>query len=290
MAYVGLADSYNILGSMVFTAIARDDARSKAMMFAAKALQLDDTLGEAHAALADARLLFDCDWNGSEAEFRRALALTPNYANAHHWYAELLIDWGRFDESIRESYKARQLDPLSAMMNLSLADRLCSAHRCNDGLSHALAALELDPNLPLVHTTLSEIYRCQGRFADAIAEARKAAQLSDSNPNYFVPDLAYAFAASGDRTDARRILQQLQQASSTRYVAPYQFAVIYAALGDKPNALVALDQAYKERSPWLDNLYLDSLEGGRLASLRTEPAFIRLLHAVGPPETHFLAK
>ncbi len=282
LAYVGLADSYNILGSMVFTAIARDDARSKAMTFAAKALELDGTLGEAHTSLADAKLLFDCDWKGSEAEFQRAQTLSPNYANAHHWYAELLIDSGRFDESIRESYKARQLDPLSAMMNTSLASRLCAAQHCEDALREALAALELDPNLPLAHGDLAEIYLQQSKFAEAIAEGKKAIQLSNSNPN-FVASLAYAYALSGDRARAYAILKELRQTSRKRYVAPYEFATIYSALGDKGRALEALDQAYEERSPWLNNLYRDSWQGGRLANLRAEPEFLRLLHAVGPP-------
>ena len=282
LAYVGLADSYNILGSWVFTSVPRDDARSKAMMFAAKALEIDDNLGEAHTSLADAKLLFDCDWKGSESEFQRALALSPNYANAHHWYAELLIDSGRFDESLRESYKAKELDPLSAMMNSSLASRLCAARRCDDAMPEALAALELDPNLPLAHSTLADIYRQQGKFAEAIAETRQAVRSSSNNPN-FVADLAYAYAASGDRTRANETLILLRQTSRTRYVAPYQFAVIYSALGDKPNALKALDEAYEEHSPWLNNLYLDSWPGGRLANLRAEPEFIRLLHEVGPP-------
>jgi len=252
-------------------------------MFAAKALEIDDNLGEAHTSLADAKLLFDCDWKGSESEFQRALALSRNYANAHHWYAELLIEEGRFDESLRESYKAKELDPLSAMMNSSLASRLCAARRCDDAMPEALAALELDPNLPLAHSTLAHIYRQQGKFAEAIAETRKAVRSSNNNPN-FVADLAYAYAASGDRTRANETLIRLRQTSRARYVAPYQFAVIYSALGDKPNALKALDRAYEEHSPWLNNLYLDSWPGGRLANLRAEPEFIRLLHAVGPPQ------
>src|SRR5260370_34920158 len=97
LAYVGLADSYNILGSWVFTSVPRDDARSKAMLFAAKALEIDANLGEAHTSLADAKLLFDCNWKGSQSEFHRALALSPTYANAHHWYADLPMQECRFD-------------------------------------------------------------------------------------------------------------------------------------------------------------------------------------------------
>ena len=285
LAYVGLSDSYNILGSMVFTSVSREDAKSKALMFAAKALEIDDRLGEAHASLADAKLLFDCDWKGSEAEFQRALALSPNYANAHHWYAELLIDSGRFEESLRESYRAAQLDPLSAMINSSLAIRLCSANRCEDALQPALTALELDPNLPSAHLTLAAIYGKQDKSAEALAETKTAVKLSGDNPNY-VAHLACVYASSGDRTRAGEILERLKVMSRTQYVAPYQFAVIYSVLGNHQKALEALDRAYTERSPWLNNLYLDSRQGGRLANLRSEPKFIRLLSIVGPPAAY----
>jgi adenylate cyclase len=111
---------------------------------------------------------------------------------------------------------------------------------------------------------------------------RKGVQLSSNNPN-FVADLAALYAVSGDRGRAREILTQLREASRKRYVAPYELAVIYCALGDKPKALEALDLAYRERSPWLKYLYSDSWQDGRLADLRREPGFIRLLRAVGPP-------
>jgi TolB-like protein/tetratricopeptide (TPR) repeat protein len=283
LAYVGLADSYNIAGSWVFTTVSREEAQSKAMMFATRALAIDESLGEAHTSLADAKFLFDCDWSGSEAEFQRALALSPNYANAHHWYAELLMDTGRFDESVRESYKARDLDPLSALMNTSVASRLCTAGRCEEAMPHVLAALELDPDLPLAHVDLARIYTREGKFAEAIAEAKKAVLLSNNNPN-FVANPAYVYAVSGDRTHAMEVLSTLQKTSKTRYVAPYQFAVVYSALGAKQKSLGALRKAFEERSPFLNNLYADTLPGGRLAGLRNEAELSRLLHALRLPE------
>jgi tetratricopeptide (TPR) repeat protein len=227
LAYVGLADSYNILGSRAFTAVSREEARTQAMMFANRALEIDDTLGEAHTSLASAKILFDCEWKGSEAEFQRAVTLNPNYASAHFWYAELLIDWGRFDESLRESYKAKELDPLSAIIHGALAYRLCVAGRCDEGMREALAALELDADLPITHYILAnDTYRREGKFAEAIAEMRKDVQLSSNNPN-FVADLAALYAVSGDRRRAHEILTQLREISRKRYVAPYQLAVIY---------------------------------------------------------------
>src|SRR5262249_295835 len=116
------------------------------------------------------------------------------------------------------------------------------------------------------------------KFREAIAECKKGVQLSDNNPN-FIADLGYAYATAGHRAQALKILQDLQKLSRNRYVAPYQVAAIYAALGEKRRALDALDQAYKERSPWINNLYVDS----RFDGLRSESAFVNLLKGAGFP-------
>ena len=213
----------------------------------------------------------------------RDAIVSRNRSNAHHWYAELLMDTGRFDESVRESYKAKDLDPLSALMNTSVAGRLCTAGRCEEAMPHVLAALELDPDLPLAHVDLATIYTREGKFAEAIAEAKKAVLLSNNNPN-FVADLGYVYAVSGDRKHTTEVLSPLQKTSKTRYVAPYQFAVVYSALGAKQKSLGALRKAFEERSPFLNNLYADTLPGGRLAGLRKQAELSRLLHAIRLPE------
>jgi tetratricopeptide (TPR) repeat protein len=135
----------------------------------------------------------------------------------------------------------------------------------------------------LAHSILGSIYAHQGKFPKAIAEAKDAVLFSGNNPN-FIADLAYVYAVSGDRTHATDVLATLRQASNTRYVAPYQFAIVYLALGDKQSALSALRRAYDERSPFLNNLYVDTLPGGRLAGLRSEPEVSRLLHTLALPE------
>jgi len=278
-AYVGLADSYNILGSWVFTSVPVSEARANAMTYASKALTIDDTLGEAHTSLANMKLLFDWDWEGSEAEFERAIVLSPNYANARHWHAELLLDLGRFDESIREGYKAKELDPLAPMMSSGVAHRLCAAGRLEEAIPEAKSALELNPDLPLAHMDLGDVYLRQANYAEAIAEFKKTVQLSNGNPN-FIADLAYAYAASGDRDHAWELLKGLQQMSRSRYVPTYQLAVVFAGLGEKRTALQALDQAYKEHSPWMNNLLFDR----RLDNLRKESEFVRILAAMKFPD------
>jgi len=279
LAYVGLADSYNILGSWVFTALPADEARSKAVMYANKALTIDDTLGEAYAAQANAEVLFDWDWARGEAGFKRAIDLNPNYANAHHWYAELLMNLGRFDESIRESYKAKELDPLAPLITASLAERLTVAGRVDQAIKEGTIALELDPNSPMVHVDLGMAYAQQKNFRQAIEELSKAVQLSDQNPN-FIADLGYVYAAAGERAHAQETLKRLEEISRSRYVPPYQIAAVYAALGEKRKAAAELDKAFKEHSAWMINLRVDP----RLESLRSEPEFKRLVKALRFPD------
>jgi tetratricopeptide (TPR) repeat protein len=280
LAYVGLADSYNILGSWAFTAVPVVEARKMALLHANKALAIDDRLGEAHTSLANAKVLFDWDWEGGEAEFRRAIELNPNYANAYHWYAELLLNLGRFDECIRQSYKAKELDPLAPMITSALAERLVYAGRAEPAIKEATIALELDPNLPLTHAALANAYAQQGRISEAIAEFEKAVHFSNSNPN-FIADMGYAYAVAGDRERAGGILNRLKEMSRTRYVPPYQLAAVYAGLGQNRKALKELERAYSERSPWMINLRVDP----RFEHLRAEPEFVRLLKALQFPDS-----
>jgi tetratricopeptide (TPR) repeat protein len=250
-----------------------------ALMNVNKALAIDDRLGEAHTSLANAKVLFDWDWEGSEAEFKRAIELNPNYALAYHWYGELLLNLGRLDECIRQSYKAKELDPLSPTITFALARRLVYAGRAEPALKEAAIALELEPNLPLAHTALGNAYAQQRRFPEAIAEFEKAVRFSNSNPN-FIADLGYAYAVAGERAHAGKILNRLKEMSLTRYVPPYQLAAVYAGLGENRKALQELQTAYNERSPWMINLRVDP----RFQHLRAEPEFVRLLKALQFPE------
>jgi len=276
LAYVGLADSYNILGDPELTLISREEARSKAMMYTAKALEIDDRLGEAHTSLAMSKWLFDWDRNGAEQEFKKAITLSSNYANAHHWYAELLSNQARFDESVRESYKAKELDPLSPMITEALADRLLLAGRNEQAVGEAKSAVELDPSFPDPHMTLAYVYRSQDKFEEAIRELKQAVQLSGNNP-YFLANLGYMYAMSGDSAHARETLRYLQAMSKGRYTPPYNLAVLYAGLGEKRAALESLQRAADEHSPWMNYLYADT----RFDDLRSDLRFTRLLLAVG---------
>ena len=276
LAYVGLADSYNILGDTEFTAVTQEEARAKAMRCVRKALEIDEALGEAHTSLAFLKWLYEWDRKGAEEEYKRAIAFSPNYANAHHWYAEMLATERRFDESIAESYKAEELDPLAPMITASFADRLLLAGRTDEALLEAKSALELDSSMPSAHVTMANVFRWQRKFEEAIAESKKAVQLSDNNPN-LLADLGYMYAVAGDEVHAQVILKNLQKMSSRQYVSPYEFSVIYAGLGEKDKALKALNQALKERSQFMN--YLNSET--RFDNLRTESEFARLLRAAG---------
>ena len=279
LAYVGLGDSYNILGSWAFAALPPREAREKAVSYADKALAIDDGLSEAHASLGNAKVLFDWDWEGGEAEFKRAIALNPNYANAHHWYAELLLDLGRFDESVRESYRAKELDPLSPSITGGLARRLLYAGQVAEAMKESGSALELESSVPLLHRFLGDAYLRQGKNREAISEFEKAVQLSNSSPNDLA-DLAYAHAVAGEAATARRDLGRLIELSRTRYVSPYQLAAVHVGLQEKQKALEELRKAYQERSTWMINLRVDP----RFDPLRSEPAFASLLTELRFPE------
>src|SRR5262249_2601421 len=156
--------------------------------------------------------------------FKSAIALSPNYANAHHWYAELLLNLGRFDESLQESYKAKRLDPLSPVVITSLGSRLVNIGRTEEGIREIKSALELDPNLPLAHMDLGEAYVRQQKYNDALVEFKKATQFANNNPNA-IANLGFVYGLIGDREGAVESLRKLNN-SSAGYTPFFQIAVV----------------------------------------------------------------
>ena len=276
--YVGLADTYNILGSWVFNAVTPADAGRQAQQYARRALELDPSLGEAHAALGDAAFLFERNWDAARREFELATTLSPGYANGHHWFAELLCDLGQFDRAIEESRKAVELDPLAPMLAIGLGGRLHIAGRDDEALQTIRGALELDPHMPVLHSTLGEVYESKGMFPEAVNEFERAIELSGGDPNY-IANLGHLYAVSGDTTRARQVLDTLKSRGRDRPVPAYDFAVVYAGLDDRRAALRALQAVYDEGSPWLDNVAVEP----RFSTLRSEPEFARLVRNLGLP-------
>jgi serine/threonine-protein kinase len=279
-AYSGLADCYILFGiSFDVGSLSPAQAIPQAKVAAEKALTLDDSLAEGHNSLAYARLLYDWDWQGSEAEFKRALALNPGYANAHHWYAHLLMASGRRDEALAESERALNLDQLSPILHVHLGWHYVYARQYDHALDQLRKVLDLDPNYSLANWYLGWVYEQQGKYPEALEAMHKAQAFLQGN-TALTADIAHVYAVSGDRPAALKILNQLKESSRQRYVNAFEVALIYLALGEKQTAIQWLEKAYSERSDFMIYLAVDP----RLDSVRADPQFADLTRRVGLPQ------
>lgn len=278
LAYSGLADSYAMLGFR--GGFPSKDALSRAKAAALKAIELDDTLGEAHASLAFIAETHEWDWATAEREYRRSVQLNPGDARVHHWYAGYLMYVGRFEEGISEARRARDLDPLSLPVNNALAGRLLAAGRYDEALEQVQKTLQLDAHFAPAHQTLGWAYLYKGKREEAIQEFQKALQLSGTDDTDLMLDLGFAYATAGDQKEARRILAKLRTLHERGLVPSGSIAILYGALGDLNEAFAWLEKAYEERDPQLT--YLKA--GRRFEPLRHDARFQQLVHRMGLPE------
>jgi len=244
--YSGLADTYALLGDWQYAAMTPKEALPKAKAAAIRALELDNALGEAHNSLAFCLDGFDWDFDSAGKEFRKAIELNPGYATAHHWYAWHLSLSGRYDEALVEMRKAENLDPLSIIINADLAELLVLAHSYDESIRQSRKTIEMDPNFALAHNQLGQAYLQKNMPDQAIAELQKAVELSAGSPTCMA-NLARAYATSGRRSDAEKLLTDLKKRSNANYSHGSEIAVIYAALNDKTQAISWLEKGYQER-------------------------------------------
>lgn len=275
-AYIGLADGYILVGGSGLVPSA--EAFPKARAALGKALEIDPTLGEAHASLALVRGISDWDWVGAEREFQLAIQLSPNYATAHHWYASLLSVLGRYDEALASIKRARELDPLSSIINTALGETLWSERQYDQALEEIEATLELDPDFLLANEILGRIYLAKGMYQEALAAFQKAAKVA-GNSSETRANLGYCYAVVGQPDSAIRILEVLEQQSEEQYVSPYFIALVYAGLGRKGKAFEWLEEAFRERSP-----LLPVIVGALWDPLRDDPRYEGLLRKLNLPE------
>ena len=272
--YAGLADSYNILG--YYNALAPTEAYSKAKAAAFKALELDNSLAEPHAALGVVKRDFEWDWCGAKNEFQRAIELNPGYVESYHWRATLLGMLGQLTEAIHEKNKALTMDPLSVVIRTDLA-RMFYYHRDYDhALEHYRAALEMDPNHVIAHIWLAQVYEQKGLFEQAIAELESGLRLSGDN-TFAQAKLGHGYAMAGRRNEARAVLNQLNALGRQRYVSPYDVAMVHVGLKENEEAFTWLQRAVEQRSLWLGYLNVEP----QLDSLRSDRRFQDLLVCVG---------
>ena len=276
LAYAGVADAYVFLPG--YTACAPRDCYPKAMAAAKKALELDGTLAEAHTTLALALWYYDFDFSRANKEFQRAIELNPNYATGHQQYGNnTLSALGRFDEAIAEGKRAVELDPLSLVINADLGMNYYYARRYDEAISQLRKTLEMDPGYYYAHVNLGQVLAGKRAFGEAISEYQKARALNDDP--FVLGLLGHAYASSGNKTEALKILDQLKEVSRQRYVSLYSFAIVYLALDDKQEALRWLEQSYQDRAGadigWIR---VDSL----LDPLRDDPRFEALAEKIVP--------
>jgi TolB-like protein/Tfp pilus assembly protein PilF len=278
LAYSGLADSYSALVFPI-EAVTPREAMPKAKEAAMKALAIDDALAEAHASLGYVKFYFDWDWPGAEIEFKRGIELNPAYAEGHHYYSHYLVAMGRDEESLTESRRCLELEPLNLLLNVHLGWHYLYTRQSDQAVKQLQKTLEMDANFAQTHRWLGLALEQQTRSADAIAELQKAITLVGGN-TLTEAELAHAHAVSGKRDEAQKELARLKEIAQHKYVPAYQIAAIYAGLGEKDQAFAWLDKAYDERSDLLVNLKREQ----KFDVLRSDPRFSDLLRRVGLPQ------
>jgi TolB-like protein/DNA-binding winged helix-turn-helix (wHTH) protein/Flp pilus assembly protein TadD len=272
-AYSGLADTYALLGDWEYGVLAPKEAYPRAKAAAIKALDLDNTLSEAHNSLAFSLDAFDWDWESAEREFRRAIELNPGYATAHHWYAWHLSEMGRNSEAIAEMRKAENMDPLSLIISADIAEILLVAHLNDEAIEQGRKTVAMDPNFAIGHYELGQAFVQKHSYNEAIAEFHKAIELSGGSGTC-MSNLAYAYALSNKRTEAVRILNELKTRSTGN---ASEIALMYVGLGDKDQAMKCLEKAYEEHfNPSI-------LLRPAFDPLRSDSRFQNLVHRIGLP-------
>jgi TolB-like protein/Tfp pilus assembly protein PilF len=273
-AYVGEADAYFSLGA--FDVVPPRESFPRSKHAAEAALRLDGRLAGAHVALANVLLLYDWQWSSAEKEYRRALALAPDSADAHQTYAQFLSARSRPDEAVREMERARQLDPLTVARIASLGEILLVGRRPREAEAQQRKALEMDPNFGFAYWGLGRALVLQRRYTEAITAFEKSIPLSGDSPDE-PASLARVYALTGRRREALAVVDDLRRRAAHQYVAPSLIAHIYAALGERDEAFAWLDRAFAER----DFLLALAAVEPDFDPLRSDPRFAALLRRVG---------
>jgi DNA-binding SARP family transcriptional activator len=278
LAYSGLADCYNLLS--LYSVLPPAETMPRAREAARKALDIDEALAEAHTSLAYTYLYYDWDWSAAEREFRRALAINPNYATAHHWYHEFLTAMGRVDEQSAEILLAQELDPLSLIINTDVGWGLYYARAYDEAIEQLLRTLDLDANFAVAHVIAGLTYAQQGRLDEALSSVQRAIDVSGATPSTLaLAALGYVCARSGRTADASQVMQRLDALPGARYAADYAGALVLAGLDDHGAACTRLERAVPARCDRLIYLNVEPI----FDNLRGDPGFQRVVAGVGLP-------
>jgi DNA-binding winged helix-turn-helix (wHTH) protein/TolB-like protein/Tfp pilus assembly protein PilF len=273
LAYLGLGDCYH--QSVYFTSTPSRELLPKAKAMARKALEIDETLGEAHALLSR---VYDADWDWDQAlkEHQLAISLSPGSARAHHGLAYTLAKEGRFDDALAAIRKARDIDPANLVINSDIAGILCYADRYDEAIEQCQKTLELDPNFSMAHAQLGVAYWGKGMYNEALGPLRRAVELEGEGSVRMI-QLAMGYGFAGQKEKAQDFLRRLKRRAKTEYVDPTWIAGLYASIGDKEKALDWIEKSYDERSVAATALLVDT----RFITLRSEPRYQAVLSRMG---------
>jgi DNA-binding winged helix-turn-helix (wHTH) protein/Flp pilus assembly protein TadD len=275
-AYIGLADSYSLLGAQ-HSALPPRESFPKARAAALRALEIDERLAEAYASLGFINCCFEWDWPAAEQNYLKAIGLKPNYATAHHWYGELLTTTARFDEALAQMRMAQELDPLSLAINADLAAVFYYAQQYDRSENQLENLLELNPSFTRARVLLARVWEQQGQHAQALKMVRSAVTLSGGDPVTLCA-LAHTLALAGQTREANEILDDLQQLMNRRYVSAGNIAMIYVGLGEKELAFEWLEKAFENKDIQVVWLKVSPL----FDPLRADARFTKLLERVSP--------
>lgn len=266
-AYVGLADSYNF---HEWSGLPKEVWMNKQKAAAAKALELDDTLAEAHTSMAFVKLSEDA-FSEAEREFKRSIELNPNYPTAHHWYSNYLNDQGRCDEALAEIRRAQELDPLSLIINATVGSALSCSGRTDEAIAQLRKTIEMDPNFMTTHAFLAEAYIKKKMYEEALAEFEKGIPIV--NKQRRLRQVGYLYAVWGKRDKALKACDRIKKLPDQDRGVHVDLAEVYAALGENDQAFEYLEKALQDRAALITVIRNDS----RLENLRSDPRFTDLV-------------
>ncbi len=270
LAYAGLAQTYGVLSGDGMELAKEVMPKSKAA--AMKALEIDETLAEAHNSLGIYKMYYEWDWPGAEREYKRALELKPNYSDTYHFYGHYLQGVGKLDKAISIISHGVELDPLSLVMNAELADACYLARRNDRGLDVINKTIEMDPSFVFAHWVQARLYTQKGMYQNALEVMERDTKINDWP--YTIGELGYIHARLGHRNEALKILQEMKERSSRQFVDPPLFGFIYEALGNRDEALIWFKKMFDERSSWVC-FHKDPM----FDPVRSDPRFVQLLHS-----------
>jgi serine/threonine protein kinase/tetratricopeptide (TPR) repeat protein len=272
LAYCGLADSYSLLGFWCF--LSPKDTFLKAKALAEKALEIDNTLAEAHASLAFINFSYDWDWSAAENGFEKSIKLNPGYATAHHWYGVYLTAMGRHEEAFKEMRRAQELDPLSLMINLNVGMILFNQRQYDKAIEQYRKTLEMDQRFSQTHYQLAKVYGMKDMYKDATDEALKAHNLGLP---WASAVLGWVYGIAGERDEAEKLLQEMEELLKKQYISSMSLYGIYLGLGDLDKSIEWLEKAYNGRDPAMPFLKVSP----EFDVIRSDPRYKALLKKIG---------